>query len=230
MTEYNVYCDESSHLKHSDNKIMTLGMVSCPKNHSKQINADLRRLKSSHNLSETYELKWTKVSKAKIDYFKSVIDYFCDNPHLSARIIMANKEDLNYSKFKLTHDDWYYRMYYLLLGKTLLENCEYNIFLDIKDSNSFGKIQRLQGVLNNSYYDFSGKMIKHIQHVHSHEVELIQLTDLLIGAVAYKSNRLSTSPAKLEIVDYLSERTGEVLTISTPLYENKFNILKWEAR
>lgn len=230
MSEYNIYCDESSHLMHSTNSKMTLGMVSCPKKFAKWANAELRNLKVKHDLNEHYELKWTKVSMAKIDYFKDVINFFCTNEVLKARIIIADKSGLNYSKFNITHDDWYYRMYYLLLGKTLSEDSEYNIFLDIKDTNSIEKVHKLQNVLNNSYYDFSGKMIKHIQHVHSHEVELIQLTDLLIGAVSYKNNRLISSPAKLEVVDYLSERTGKVLTISTPLYEDKFNILKWEAR
>ena len=179
---------------------------------------------------EDFNNKMDSQMRVKTDYFKDVINFFCTNEVLKARIIIADKSGLNYSKFNITHDDWYYRMYYLLLGKTLSEDSEYNIFLDIKDTNSIEKVHKLQNVLNNSYYDFSGKMIKHIQHVHSHEVELIQLTDLLIGAVSYKNNRLISSPAKLEVVDYLSERTGKVLTISTPLYEDKFNILKWEAR
>lgn len=227
--EYNIYCDESSHLRHSDNKIMTMGFICCPKSDRKKVNHDLKELKSKHNLSENYELKWTKVSKAKIDYYKDLIDYFCDNKKLSSRVIIADKSTLNYDKYNLSHDDWYYRIYYLLLGKTLDEGSEYNIFLDIKDTNSNQKIKKLQTVLNNSYYSFAAAMIKGIQHIRSEEVELVQLTDLIIGAVAYKNNRLTGSPAKLEIAEYLSEKTGKVLTISTSPYERKFNIFKWEA-
>ena len=230
MTEYNVYCDESSHLPHSSNHVMTLGMVICPKEHSRTVNASLRRLKTKHDLNCNYELKWTKVSSTKMSYYKSVIDYFCDSDVLTSRIIIADKSQLDLARFNLTHDDWYYRMYYYLLGKTLDETNTYNIFLDIKDTNSIAKVNKLKCVLNNSYYDFSGTMIKRIQHVHSDEVELIQLIDLLIGAVAYKNNRLNTSPAKVELTEYLSEKIGKVLTINTSPYENKFNLFKWSGR
>lgn len=227
--EYNIYCDESSHLAHSENKIMTMGMISCPKEYCKAVGIDLRMLKSKHSLNTAYELKWTKVSWGKIDYFKEVIDYFFDEDHLSCRVIVADKSELDYQKYCISHDDWYYRMYYLLLGKTLIETNQYNIYIDIKDTCSNQKIERLRKILSRSYYDFVGSMILKIQQVRSHESELLQMIDLIIGAVAYKNNELAGSEAKLELCRYLAERAGKSLTRSTARYEEKFNILKWKA-
>lgn len=227
--KYNIYCDESSHLKHSDNKVMTLGFICCERAMVKQANKDLRNLKEKHDLNREYEFKWTKVSKGKLSYYKELIDYFYRSDYLSGRVIIADKNELDYEKYSITHDEWYYRMYYLLLGKTLDEENQYNVFLDIKDTNSIEKLHKLKDVLGMSYYDFAGTMIENVQHIRSHEVELLQLADLIIGAVAYKNNQLNTSSAKLEIAEYISEKTGKVLTWSTSPSEKKLNIFKWRA-
>lgn len=227
--KYNIYCDESSHLAHSENKIMTMGMISCPKEYCKAIGKDLRMLKSKHRLSVSYELKWTKVSLTQIDYYKEVIDYYFEKDYLSCRVIIADKSELDYPKYRISHDDWYYRMYYLLLGKTLIETNQYNIYIDIKDTCSNQKIKRLHEILSRSYYDFAGLMILKIQQIRSHESELLQMIDLIIGAVAYKNNELAGSAAKLELCRYLEEKAGKGLTKSTGRCEEKFNILKWRA-
>lgn len=208
---------------------MTLGFISCQKAYVKPISQHLKNLKQKYGLSSSYELKWTKVSSSKMNYYKELIDYFFENDKLSARIIVANKSSLDYQRYKLSHDDWYYRMYYLLLGKTFLETNKYYIYLDIKDSNSSSKVSRLNEILSKSYYDFAGTMIMNLQQIRSHESEILQLNDLMIGALAYKNNRISSSTAKLEVVNYLEEKSGKSLISSTSRHEEKFNILKWEA-
>lgn len=225
---FNLYCDESNHLAHSNNDVMTLGFISCVKDSSKQISKDLRNLKSKYNLNVNYELKWTKVSMNKIDYYKELIDYFFDNNDLRFRVVIADKSELDFNKYYyLDHDKWYYRVYYMLLGKTLLEKNKYNIYIDIKDTCSSEKVAKLKEVLNNSYYDFTEEMICKIQHIKSHESELLQLNDLLIGAIGYKNNNLHNSTAKLEIVRYLEEMSGESLISSTNRHSEKFNLFKW---
>lgn len=227
--EYNLYCDESSHLFHSRNKIMTLGFVSCPKEMAKQIARELREIKIAYNLNPKYELKWTKVSVSKIDYYKELIDYFFSKHEITSRIIIADKSNLQYELYGLSHDEWYYRQYYLLFGKTLCENDRYNIYIDIKDTNSAYKIFKLKEVLSKSYYDYAGNMFKNMQHIRSHESELLQLNDLIIGAIAYKNNNLGSSPAKKMIVEYLAGVSGKDLISKTDRTEEKLNIFKWEA-
>jgi len=227
--EINLYCDESNHLKHN-RKIMTLGYIECLKNESHNANIFIRKLKEKHGLNKKYEIKWTKVSASKIDFYKELILFFLKNENMKFRCIIANKENIDYDSYKITHDDWYYRMYYLLLGKTLKETNQYNIYLDIKDTCSKNKIKKLKEVLQCSYYDFSQEMIKKIQHVHSHELELIQLTDLLIGAIGYKNNSINTSSAKLKLIEIIEQIFGNNLLYSTSLATKKFNIFKWEGR
>lgn len=228
---YNIYCDESNHLSHSENKFMILGYISCPKEKTKETNDYMRSIKEKHNLNTSCELKWTKVSSAKLEYYKDIIDYFFQNEDLKFRAIIADKSTLDFQTYlHLDIDKWYYRMYYLLLGKTLIESEKYNIYIDIKDTKGAAKIKKLQEVLSNSYYDFSNDMILKIQHVRSHETELLQLTDLFIGALGYKNNDLEGSTVKKEIIKYLESVSKESLISSTSRYENKFNLFKWEGK
>ena len=64
----------------------------------------------------------------------------------------------------------------------------------------------------------------------SHEVELLQLADLLIGAVSYANRGLTTSPAKLAVIEDVRRRSGYRLTRTTLLQEDKVNLFRWQAR
>lgn len=226
----NLYCDESNHLFHNENKIMTLGYISCINAKVREANIAIRALKEKHGLKNEYEIKWTKVSNKMMPLYSDLMDYFFENDYLQFRAIVANKEGLDYERFGISHDDWYYRMYYLLLGKSLMENNQYNVYIDIKDTCSQNKVNRLKEVLNNSYYDFSASMIQKVQQIHSHEVELMQLNDLLIGALGYCNNGLNSSEAKLKVIELLRKHSGISLLNSTSLSERKFNIFVWEAK
>ena len=68
-----------------------------------------------------------------------------------------------------------------------------------------------------------------VQQVRSHEVELIQLDDLLTGAVSYINRGLNTSLAKNELIELIRHRSNYSLVKSTLLKEKKFNIFIWES-
>ena len=73
---YNVYCDESCHLENDGIKVMALGAIWCPVAKRAEISKRLREIKLKHGLSADFEIKWTKVSKGKLDFYLDVIDYF----------------------------------------------------------------------------------------------------------------------------------------------------------
>ena len=76
-------------------------------------------------------------------------------------------------------------------------------------------------------YDFDKRIIENVQTVRSHEVELIQLVDLLTGIVSYVNRNLDTSSAKTNLVRRMQERSGYSLTRTTLLRESKVNIFVW---
>ena len=120
-------------------------------------------------------------------------------------------------------------MYFDMLKVILSPKARYRIYLDIKDTRSATKITKLHNVLSNNLYDFSRNIIERVQTVRSHEVEILQLTDLLIGAISYINRGLSTSVAKQELIKRIQERSHYSLTRTTLLRENKFNLFRWHA-
>ncbi len=221
---YNIYCDESCHLEHDGQPVMLLGCVRCPRNEAPRLAAELRDIKKRHKA--TGELKWTKVSKARIDFYLELTSWFLAEPPLHFRgLVVLQKHELNHDYFnKGSHDDFYYKMYFSLLSKILSPENQYNIYLDIKDTRSRRTVQRLSEVLCNDKYDFTSQMIRHIQNIHSYESDLMQLTDFLLGSVSYRQRGLSSNAAKEAIVKRLEKGLGRDLLHSTPLCEEKFNL------
>jgi hypothetical protein len=192
------------------------------------VSAALRQIKSRHGLSPEFEAKWTKVSPARQQFYLDVLGYFFDNDDLHFRaLIVPDKSQLRHAAFRQTHDDWYYKMYFDMLKVILRPGDRYRIYLDIKDTRSASKVAKLHHVLSNNVYDFSREIIERVQTVRSHEVEVLQLTDLLIGAVSYANRSLTTSAAKMALAANMRQRSGYDLTRTTLLREDKVNLFRW---
>jgi hypothetical protein len=237
----NIYCDESCHLENDKEKVMALGAVYCPASKKKEIFQMLIELKKKDNLIPKikkkpsdnrtyYELKWNKISLRKINYFKDVIDYFFFDDDLNFRaLVVPDKSKLDYEKFNHTHDTFYYKMYFSMLKVILNPDKAHHIYIDIKDTRSREKVHKLEQVLRNDKYDYVKEIIRKVQQVRSHEVELIQLADLLTGAISYVNRGLSDSRAKNILIDHIKHRSKYSLTKSTLIREQKFNIFLWES-
>ena len=238
----NIYCDESCHLQNDKEPVMVIGAVYCPIEKKEEIFERLYSFKLKHNLIPKnkkndnenrtyYELKWNKVSKSKIEYYKDVINYFFDDDDLQFRVlVVSNKSAIDYEKFNHTHDTFYYKMYFGMLKAILNPENSHHIYIDIKDTRSKEKVHKLEQVLRNDKYDYSKEIIKKVQQVRSHEVEILQLTDLLVGATAYVNRGLANSKAKNELINLIKHRSKYSLTKSTLLKERKFNVFIWEPQ
>jgi hypothetical protein len=228
---YNMYCDESCHLEHDQQKAMVLGTIWCPQEHVKSIIGDIREIKEKHGFHQQFEIKWVKVSPKMVQFYLDLVDYFFSNNELHFRaLIIPDKSILQHAKFNQTHDDWYYKMYFDMLKVIVDPGAHYNIYLDIKDTRGGSKIKKLREVLSNANYDFSRTIIHTIQIIRSHEVNLLQLADLLIGATAYANRDLNTSMAKFAVVTRLRNRSGYSLRQSTLLAEKKCNLFVWHPK
>ncbi|KJS18541.1 MAG: hypothetical protein VR69_00135 [Peptococcaceae bacterium BRH_c4b] len=227
---YNIYCDESCHLENDHEKIMVIGSIWCPLNRVQEISKQIRQIKENHNLNKDFEIKWTKVSPAKQNFYLELLDYFFRNDDLHFRtLIVPDKTKLNHDFFGQDHDVWYYKIFFTLLKVIFNPYDSYHIYLDIKDTRGSVKLKKLHDVLCNNMYDFSRQIIERVQTVRSHEVELLQITDLLIGVISYANRGLDTSPAKVALVEKMKILSGYSLTKTTLLREHKVNIFRWNA-
>ena len=230
----NIYCDESCHLEHDNAKAMLLGAISCPASEKNRIYSEIRDIKTSYGVSSWTEIKWTGVSPSKEALYIALIDYFLQEPSLSFRAVVAkNKSNLNHEKYNCgSHDLWYYKSYYYLLDAMIGYSEEYKVFIDIKDTCGGAKIIKLQEVLCNNKYDFKHEVIKDIQQIKSNESEIMQLTDLIMGAIGFYHNehynRQNSSSAKRAIVDRLFKTYRSAIINGTARGANKMDIFLWK--
>jgi hypothetical protein len=227
---YNVYCDESCHLENDGQAVMVLGAVWCPKQDAQRLGAELRDIKARHRARG--ELKWSKTSASRLPFYIELVDWFLAEAPLHFRgLVVQNKAALNHGAFNDgEHDLFYYKMQFSLLNKILSPDSRYAIYLDIKDTRSRLKLKKLREVLCNNVYDFTSDMIGHIQNIHSHEAELMQLADYLTGALGYRHRHLAGNPAKREVLRHLEERWGRSLLLPTSLREHKLNVFLFTPR
>jgi hypothetical protein len=120
-------------------------------------------------------------------------------------------------------------MYFDMLKVIFNPESKYRIYLDIKDTRSVDKRDKLHDVLCNNILDFNREIIERVQAVRSEEVEILQLADLLIGAVSYRNRQETGNVGKVDLVQRMQQRSGLNLTQTTLPLASKVNLFKWHA-
>lgn len=226
--EYNIYCDESCHLKSNNSKYMLIGAIYCPKIKVKEINNYIKKLKENYNLSNNIELKWNKIDKKTENLYLDIIDYFFSNNDLKFRVMVIDKERLNHKKYNQTENDFYHKAYYEMLKYIINRNNSYNIYPDIKDTNSYYYHQVMLNYLKIKILDTNNEIIKKVQPIKSYEAPILQINDILIGALSYSYRKLSDNDAKLNIIKKIDSLYPDNLDETS--YSEKFNIFMWKPR
>jgi hypothetical protein len=127
---------------------MVLGAVWCPLDKTKEVAIRLREIKKKHGMPAPFEVKWTKVSPAKKDFYLDLINYFFDDDDLCFRgLIVPDKTKLRHDAFAgQDHDTWYYKMYFDMLKVIFRPDARYRIYMDIKDTRGAEKVAKLHVV------------------------------------------------------------------------------------
>lgn len=218
---FNIYCDESTHLPKDGHPYMILGYVSIAANQIKLAKEQIKAIKTKHKF--TGELKWTNVHEATFPMYAELIEYFFMTD-MQFRAVIVDKDQIDEERADYTFNDFYFRMYYQLLHhKTDLEN-SYNVYIDIKDTCSNGKLHQLEKMLR------WNTAIRRFQFIKSVESHFLQLADVIMGAINYnlrieKGEIEGKVLAKRKLVDKIKSHNPDIsLNQSTPLSKRKFNL------
>ena len=228
--EYNVYCDESCHLISNDSKYMLIGAVYCPKNKVKKVNEYIEHLKENYNISNKIELKWNKIDKKTEKLYLDIINYFFNNDDLKFRVIVIDKTKLNHEKYNQTENEFYHKAYYEMLKYIIIPGNSYNIYPDIKDTNSYYYHQIMLDYLRIKMQDTNKKTIRKVQPIRSYEAPILQINDILIGALSYHYRNLSKNNVKLNIISEIRKLYQNDLNETSYCSNTKFNIFMWRSR
>lgn len=212
---FNIYCDESCHLENDHKPIMFLGSVNSAYNQVRFHTGQIQELKKKHHFYA--EIKWSNVSKSKYHFYADLVDYFF-NTDLKFRTVGVKKSQINNNAFNQSYDDFYYKMYYYLLNHNLNSLYKYNVYLDIKDTLSAYKVNKLKEVLNAKFGVF-----RNVQNIRSHESILLQMADFIMGAISYHhNNQEKENIAKKKLIHKIQQHAGE--TLNGTNYSDKLNL------
>ena len=217
---FNIYCDESTHLKNDGHPYMLLSYVSIAYPQIKKAKQQIKANKVKYNYEG--ELKWTNVHDATFPMYNELIKYFFTTD-IKFRAVVVDKSQIDETRPEYTFNDFYFRMYYQLLHHLSDMENEYNVFFDIKDTCIHKNLHTLQDILKRN------SSIRHFQFIRSHESYFVQLADILMGAINYnlrieKGDVEGKVIAKRKLVDKIQEHADISLNRTTPLSKKKFNL------
>ncbi len=217
---------------------MLVGAVWCPNDAVRSISEAVRELKRKHGLkaadqtSHGFEAKWSKVGPGKADFYEALVRLFLDDDRLHFRaVVVPDKTSLDHGAFDQSHDEFYYKLYYMLLLRLLEDQSNvYEIYLDIKDGRGGPKTKKLHDYLCAKLKDHQCEVLRRVEQIRSHESEIMQLCDLLLGAISYYNRGEVGSSTKLKLIDLLATH-GRLyprdLSSTSYLSEQKLNLFYW---
>jgi hypothetical protein len=143
---------------------------------------------------------------------------------------VANRNILDHAQHNQGDEELgFYKLYYQMLVHWLKPQCSYYIYLDWQQNKIQHRFSTLRDILQKK---LSGRAkIECLEPVASNHVPLIELTDLLIGAVGYSWNNINTSPVKISFCQDLAESMKlKNLQASTFSIKDKFDIFHFTGR
>lgn len=208
---------------------MVLGALYCPAEEVDRLNRAIKALRQVHQYHT--EIKWTKLIARQWQFYQALLDLLLQEECLRFKaIVVQNKRCLDHGRYNDgSHSNFYYKMAYYALRDFLVAGNNYRVYLDYMDTLGAEKCHKLEDVLRTGMRQTAEINVFTIR---SFESQLIQLCDLLIGAVAY-ANRTDIpkqSGIKNQIIQYLEQKLYRKLDMGTPPWEEKFNLFKFSPR
>ncbi len=147
---------------------------------------------------------------------------------LSSRVFMAGDKELGYMKFVCV----------FLADGLMKEKGQYyfKIKLDKKTTRPKYSVEDLEDATNSRFLKKAGPDIEKCMHhcsieeMESKDSSLLQVADILVGAVAAKWNGRIRALGKLELIKYIEDKIGKDLKTPTPAWNDRFNIWEFKAR
>ena len=219
-----VYCDETlpdlfTTTKAIDKRLM-IGSLWIEEDLRDDFKEKIKELRVKHNCWG--EIKWTKVSTSKENFYFELVDlFFSFGMQSRFKAIGIDPKQINWAMHGNDRELGFYKFYYLLLKQWLHDFNEYSIYCDSKVNRDLSRLNKLHEILENANWNAN---IKRVQALPSNEVVLIQLADLFLGATSAKmNNTIQTNKAKLNLINHIEKHLGRQIK-ATPMSEQKWNV------
>ncbi|HLO76520.1 MAG TPA: DUF3800 domain-containing protein [Magnetospirillum sp.] len=231
-----IYADESSQTAH---RYLILGAVTMATAAVPDLVAAVRAARLPglpHG-----EVKWTKVSAAKLETYRAVVDAFFalseqNVAHFHSVIIDTSRFD--HHRFNQgDREIGFSKMVFQLLAKhARLYPERLYAYLDSRTTQQ--SLEDLRLMLNRHAANRLGRPefpFRRVVFRDSKESDILQLNDVLLGAIAWVKNghglRPDASAAKNDLADHIMGRAGlQTLDTDTPRGRNHFSVWNFQLR
>ncbi|OPY10197.1 MAG: hypothetical protein A4E66_01618 [Syntrophus sp. PtaB.Bin001] len=229
LSHISIYCDEKSrHTSNPDDPYMVIGALSCPRERKEEFTQRINRMRKIHDVWR--EFGWKTLSPSRRDFYWALLDFFRCESELAFRCLVVDRNILDHEQYNQGDNELgFYKLYYQMLVHWLKPACVYHIYLDWQQNRTQRRFMDLRDILRRK---LTGKAkIECLEPVSSRQIPLIQMTDLLIGAVGYAWNEKQGSAIKQDFCSDLAKVVGlRALKTTTMLSEEKFNIFHFTGR
>ena len=231
MTVFHIYCDESRHTSDASDRFAVIGAIQCPRDDKRRIVRAIHSLKGHHKTQG--EFGWKRLSPNRIAFYQQLLSLFIEEPSLRFRCIVVDRSRLDHKRFnKGSAELGFYKLYYQMLVHWLERENAYRLYLDWQQNAASHRFVDLKEILAR---ELSGHAdILSLEPVTSHDQPMIQLADLLIGAVGYQWNGRDQVAGASQTKACFSENLSQALdrptlAAGTHKREEKFNIFHWQG-
>lgn len=195
---------------------MVCGGVAISRERRDEIEAAIQNIKTDAVIVS--EMKWSKYrGGARAKAHKAIVDLFFDL--ISAKKIHFHVLIAHFAKFDHKYNDGddhntsANRMLFQLLLHRVCRfygrKCLVHVYPD--KGNDSADLPGLREVLCAMAYNAYGTIpncVRSIEPQHSHDHNILQMVDIVIGGIAAKLNARATTDHKIELADYILEKAG----------------------
>jgi len=178
------------------------------------LDAELKAVKERFGCTG-HEMKWTKASKKMLPAYSAFAQVFFDDPYSQFTVTEVIR-DRTWTNWGRNEEERFFKSYYVFIRRILRPYYyHYDIYLDYKQSKWY-RWSSLLFAINNGlkkYYDhLKRRNFIGLQALDSKRSDLLQLVDVLLGAVRSKA----TAPHRTELSHYIHSRFGDLTRSGKP--------------
>jgi len=223
------FFDETGLLNNEVDKFFILGMIKCLRPH--RLYNLIQKIRDKNHFYD--EIKWKKVNAKNFNIMRRVIDAFFATYNTSFYCIVLHKDNMDFERY---FNNDFFKVYQSFTPLLLKRNIQVDEMVSvIADHYSTPNKDEFEMKVRNHVNDNGQKMSIHsVVRINSSGSDLIQIADLLMGAVNYEfklSCNLIKNPstAKVQLLTYLKQIL-KIENLTNHIKSEKFNIMIFDPK